>query len=163
MTTDVDGAIDRTVQRHGWHWRDAQAAAAAIAERTADRRSLLLLTRLHLASETVLERLAGLHGGSSVYRGLGRLGDDGLVAALSPSLRAGHEPRLWYLTDLGLAVVALDQGVEPEPLARRGRLRGGDLLGLLPGLPQHLAGHELLGALAASRPGSPNLLAWERP
>ena len=158
MTAEV--RLDRAVR---WHWRDARAAAAALAERTADRRTLLLLIRLQFAGEPVLERLCGLQGGASVYRGLRRLCEDGLVDALSPSLRSGHEPRLWYPTDLGVATVALDQGVEPEPLARRNRVRGSDLLGLLPGLPQHLARHELLAALAASRSGTPDLLAWERP
>lgn len=145
------------------HWRDAEAAVRALADRTADRRTLLLLARLPLVGEPVLQRLAGARGGASVYRGLARLADDDLVAAVRPPVRAGHAPQLWYLTDVGLAAVALDQGVEPEPLVRRNRLRGDDLLALAPGLPHLLAGYELLAALAASRPGPPNLLAWERP
>ncbi len=60
-------------------------------------------------------------------------------------------------------MVALDQQVEPEPLARRNRLRRADLFALAPRLPHLLATYELLAALAASRPGLPNLLAWERP
>lgn len=154
MTTDP------TTRRH---WRDAEASVEALRRRPADRRSLLLLATLPLLDEPVLRRLAGLRGGASVYRGLRRLAADGLAAAFRPPRRPGHAPRLWYLTDLGLATVALDQGVEPEPFARRNRLRGDDLLALLPGLPQLLAGYELLGALAASRPGQPDLLAWERP
>jgi hypothetical protein len=152
--------IDTTNRRH---WRDAEAAVEVLRRRPADRRSLLLLATLPLLSEEVIQRLAGLRGGASVYRGLRRLADDGLIRAVRPPHQPGHGPRLWYLTDLGLAVVALDQGVEPEPLARRNRLRGADLLALLPGLPQLQAGYELLAALAASRPGQPNLLAWERP
>jgi hypothetical protein len=147
----------------GRRWRDAEAAMHALQRRPADRRSLLLLASLPLLDEPVLRRLAGLRGGASVYRGLRRLADAGLIAAVRPPRRPGHAPRLWYLTDLGLATVALDQGVEPEPVARRNRLRREDLLALLPALPQLLAGYELLGALAASRPGQPNLLAWERP
>jgi hypothetical protein len=111
----------------------------------------------------VIERLAGLQGGASLYRELRCLSEAGLLATISPPVRPGHAPRLWYLTDLGLAAVALDQGVEVEHLARRNRLRGVDLLTLVPGLPRLLATYELLGALAASRPGPPNLLAWERP
>ncbi len=145
------------------HWHDAEAAAKALKKRTGDRRTLLLLAHLPLLPEAMLERLAGLRGGASVYRGLGRMADEGLIAAIRPPVQPGHGPRLWYLTDLGLATVARDQRVEPEPLARRNRLRSDHLLALLPGLPQLLATYELLGALAASRPGPPNLLAWERP
>ncbi len=152
--------IDTATRRH---WRDAEAATTVLAERPADHRTLLLLARLPLLSAAVLERLTGLRGGASVYRGLRRLADHGLIAAIRPPLQPGHAPRLWYLTDLGLAAVALDQEVELESLARRNRLRGADLLALLPGLPQLQAGYELLAALAASRPGQPNLLAWERP
>src|SRR4051794_34367812 len=145
------------------HWRDAEAAARALADRTADRRTLLLLARLPLVGETLLERLAGLRGGASVYRSLARLAADGLAAAVRPPVQPGQASQRWYLTDLGLAVVALDQRVEPEPLARRNRLRGDDLLALAPGLPHLLATYDLLAALVTSRPGPPDLLAWERP
>ncbi len=144
-------------------WRDAEEAVRWLAGKNSVRSILLLLARLPLLSERVMERLGGLHGGASVYRSLEQIHDRGLVAAIAPALRPGHSPRLYYLTDLGLATVALDQGVEPGHLARRNRLRGSDLIDLLPGLPQLLACHELLAAVAASRPGSPNLLAWERP
>ena len=149
-----------TIRRH---WSDAASAVTALARRPADRSTLLLLARLPLLPERVIERLAGLRGGASVYRGLRRLAAAGLVAAIRPPVHPGHPARLWYLTDLGLAAVALDQGVAVAHLARRNRLRGADLLALLPGLPQLLATYELLAALAASRPGRPNLLAWERP
>src|SRR3954451_2021718 len=143
------------------HWRDADAAARRLAERAADRRTLLLLARLPLADEALLERLAGLRGGASVYRSLARLAADGLAGAVRPRLQPGHAPQRWYLTDLGLAALAPDQRFEPEPLARRNRLRGDDLLALAPGLPHLVATYDLLAALAASRPGPPDLLAWE--
>lgn len=41
--------------------------------------------------------------------------------------------------------------------------RGPDLLTGLAGLPHLLATYRLLAALAGSRPGRPDLLAWERP
>ena len=144
-------------------WRAAQEAAVQLAGRPGDRRTVLLLTRLPLVSERVIRRLAGARGGASVYRSLARLRRAGLIAAIRPSLGPGPAPRLWHLMDLGLAVAALDQGVEPAELARRNRLRGGDLRALLPGRAHLLAAYELLGALAASRPGRPDLLAWERP
>jgi hypothetical protein len=144
-------------------WRDAEDAAARLQQHPGERRLLLLLARLPLLPEGVMERLAGFRGGASVYRDLRRLADAGLLATIRPPVRPGPAPRLWYLTDLGLAALGLDQGVDAEHLAHRNRLRGVDLLALLPGLPQLLATYELLAALAASRPGPPNLLAWERP
>lgn len=145
------------------YWRDADEAVEWLRKRPADRRTLLLLAHLPLLPEQAMQRLAGLRDWGSVYRSLRRLDDTGLVAALRSPLRPGHTPRLWYLTDLGLAVVARDQDVNVGHLARRNRLRGDDLLSLLPGLPQLLAIYDLLAALAASHPGSVNLLAWERP
>jgi hypothetical protein len=144
-------------------WHNAEEAAVELAKRPSDRRTLLLLARLPLLPERVLERLAGVSGGASVYRTLRRLADAGLVAAIRPPIQTGNSPRLWYLTDLGLAVVALDQGVAVEHLARHNRLRGADLLALLPGLPHLLARYDLLAAVATFRPGRPDLLAWERP
>jgi hypothetical protein len=144
-------------------WRHAEEAAGRLRHCPAQRRLLLLLASLPLLPEGVIERMAGLQGGASLYRELRCLAEAGLLATISPPIRPGHAPRLWYLTDLGLAAVALDQRVDVEHLARRNRLRGDDLLALLPGLPRLLATYELLEALAASRPGPPNLLAWERP
>jgi hypothetical protein len=147
----------------GPRWAEAAAAAAELRARPGDRRTLLLLARLPLLPERVLERLAGARGGASLYRGLRRLAGTGLVGAARPGAPPGHAGRLYYLTDLGLAAVALDRGVALAHLARRNRLGGADLLALLPGLPQLLAGYELLAALAAGGPGRPDLLAWERP
>ena len=145
------------------HWRDAELAAASLEKREGDRRTLLLLARLPFVYAKVIEQLAGLRGGASVYRSLERLEGAGLVATIRPPWRPGQAPRLHYLSDLGLATVAVDQGREPEHLARRNRLQGRDLLALLPGLPQLVVAYELLGALATLRPGRPDLLAWERP
>lgn len=144
-------------------WHDAQFAVADLAQRPGDRHTLLLLARLPLLPERVVERLAGVTGGASVYRTLRHLADAGLIAAIRPPSQPGHAPRLWYLTDLGLATVALDAGVAVEHLARHNRLRGADLLALLPGLPDLLALYDLLAAVAASGLGRPDLLAWERP
>lgn len=151
------------MNRATWTWRDADAAPRAVASCPGDRRTLLLLAHLPLLSAAVMARLAGLQGPESVDRGLRRLVAAGLIADLRPAVQPGHSPRLWYLTDLGLATVARDQGVDPLSLARRNRLRRDELLALLPGLPQLVATYELLGALATARPGPPDLLAWERP
>ena len=142
-------------------WRDARAAAESLKDN--DRRTLWLLACLPLLPEEVIERLCGLRGGASVYRCLARLRQAGLVATVQPAIRHGRSPGLAYLTDLGLATVAVDQGVEPEALARRNRLRGPDLLARLAGLPHLLATYRLLAALAGARPGRFDLLAWEQP
>lgn len=144
-------------------WSDAESAAQWIESRECYRRTLLLLARLPFLDVRTLERLTGLHGGASIYRYLARLRQDGLIAAVRPSLRPGHSPRLYYLADLGLATVALCLRVDVHQLARANRLRGVDLLGLLPALPQLMASYKLLAALAVSRPGRPDLLEWERP
>lgn len=148
---------------HRRTWRDAEAAVRAVARYPGDQRTLLLLAHLPLVPAAVMARLAGLRGPESVDRGLRRLAQAGLVSYLRPAVQPGPAPRLWHLTDLGLATVACDQRVDPLSLARCNRLRQDDLLASLPGLPQLLATYELLGAFAAARPGPPDLLAWERP
>ena len=97
-------------------WRDAELAASRLTE--SDRRALLLLVHLPLIWEAAMERLFGLRGGASVYRGLARLREMGLVSEIRPGLRARRNPGLLYLTDFGLATVAVDQRVAPNELAR---------------------------------------------
>jgi hypothetical protein len=143
------------------HWRDAEAAAERLTE--SDRRALLLLARLPLLWESAIESLYGLRGDTSVYRCLARLRTMGLIDATRPALRAGRNPGLLYLTDLGIATVAVDQQIDPTHLARRGRLRGPDLRTRLLRLPHLLALYQVLASLAAARPGRIDLLAWEQP
>jgi len=144
-------------------WRDAETEAMRLPRRPADHQILQLLTHLPLAPERVLENLVGLHGGASLYRRLDRLANAGLVAAIRPPVRPGNASHLWYLTDLGLATVALQRQIQVEHLARRNRLRSADLLTLLPELPNLLATYDLLAAIATMWIGPPRLLAWERP
>jgi hypothetical protein len=128
-----------------------------------DRRALLLLARMPLLWEYAIEQLLGLRGDTSVYRCLARLRAMGLINEMRPALRAGRNPGLFHLTDLGVATIALDQVIDPAHLARRGRLRGADLRGRLRRI-DHLVGlYQLLGALASARPGRIDLLAWEQP
>ncbi len=98
-----------------------------------------------------------------MYCSVARLRTAGLISSIQPPVYAPNSPHLWYLTDLGLATLALDLACDPGHLAQRFHLRGTDLLKLVPTLRHLLDTYELLGALAASRPGSPTLLAWERP
>ncbi|HET8630722.1 MAG TPA: replication-relaxation family protein [Thermomicrobiales bacterium] len=142
-------------------WRDASAAAAGLTP--GDRRLLTLLARLPLLPVAALARLLGLCGGASAYRRLAGLRESGLVAAATPALVAGRSPALWHPTDLGLAALALAEGVEPGALARRSGLWEGDPRALGDGLTGLLALYELVAALAAARPGRPELVAWARP
>ncbi|MFN8472193.1 MAG: replication-relaxation family protein [Anaerolineae bacterium] len=142
-------------------WRDAEAAATQLTD--TERRTLRLLTRLPLLPATVIEQLNGLEGPASVYRRLKTLLDEGLLAWVRPAIRLGHNPRLWYLTDLGLTVVALDSQVDVTALAQQYHLRGGDLLGRLAGVSYLVAMYELFGAVEASQPGRPTLLTWDVP
>lgn len=145
------------------HWRDASEAVEWLRDRESCAQILRLLARLPLLQVCVLQQLFGLRGGASVYRSVDRLKSRGLVATIQPPVYQRHSPRLLYLTDLGLATVALDQDAEPQDLVRRLHLRCEDLLALVPQLLDLLATYELLGAVAASRPRRPELLAWERP
>ncbi len=98
-----------------------------------------------------------------MYCSVARLRTAGLISSIQPPVYAPNSPHLWYLTDLGLATLALDLACDPGHLAQRFHLRGTDLLKLMPLLRHLLDTYELLGVLAVSRPGSPTLLAWERP
>src|SRR5438132_627043 len=99
------------------HWRDAEHAARNLTQ--SERRMLLLLTRLPLIWAEAIAGLDGLQGPASIYRCLSRLSDAGLIRTIRPALRPGPSPRLPYLTDLGLATIAVDQGVEVRHLATR--------------------------------------------
>jgi hypothetical protein len=68
-----------------------------------------------------------------------------------------------YLTDLGLAVLAVYWQVEVTELVLRLKLRAADLLSRLPELPHLAASYELLATLAASGYGWPDLLVWTCP
>jgi hypothetical protein len=142
-------------------WADAATALQRLTP--VDRRILRLLPRLPLLSALILAQIDGQRWPAAVYRSLARLTASGLVTSIRPPFRTGLSPRLYHLTDLGLVVSELDQGVVPRELARHHRLRAVDLRRLLPGLVQLVACYELLGALVASLTDRAILLAWERP
>ena len=147
---------------NGWvHWRDAVAAAERLAE--SDRRTLRLLSHLPFLWEGAIEQLSGARAGSPVSRCLSRLRETGLVGEIHPALRAGKNPGLLYLTDLGIATLAVDRRVDAAHLVRRARLRGPDLLDRLLSLPHLLAAYQLLAALAGTRGERAELLAWDQP
>ncbi|MFN8472485.1 MAG: replication-relaxation family protein [Anaerolineae bacterium] len=127
------------------------------------REVLELLSWLPLAPADVLTRLMGLNGPAEVYRVIGRLEALGLIGRLQPPLEVGHNPRLAYLTGLGVAVVALECETDPVAFARARRLRQGELLRQLPRLPHDLALYRLLAALAASGSEPPTLAGWQAP
>jgi hypothetical protein len=142
-------------------WRDAEMMAERFTD--GDWRALLLLVRLPLLWEFAIEQLYGLRGDTSVYRSLARLRAAGLIDELRPALRAGRNPSLFYLTDLGLATISVRHQIDPVDLARQAGLRGPDLRRRLLRLPHLLALYQMLAALASARPGRIDLLAWEQP
>jgi len=145
------------------NWRDAQYAVTWPRNRPSDYRIILMLVRLPFADAKVLEWLSGVRATTVVYRSLTRLEQAGLISGLSAPTARGSAPQRFYLTDLRLAALALDQDLEVTELARRNHARGSDLLALLPRLPQLASLYDLLGAIAGARDGRPHLVAWERP
>jgi hypothetical protein len=145
------------------HWRDAEEARGWLQERPMCRTVLYLLSRLPFLDIRVLLQLAGQHGPASMYRSVARLRNAGLIASIQPPVYTPNSPHLFYLTDLGVATIALDLGCDPRQLAQRFGLRAADLLKLAPVLRHLLDTYDLLGALAASHLGKPALRAWERP
>lgn len=145
------------------HWKDAEHAVAWLKGRPSDLRTLVFVARLPFVHEYVIEGLVGLSGGASIYRSLARLRSAGLLATIRPPLYPRRSQELYYLTDLGLATLALNGGIEVSDLVSQLHIGGRHLLAVLPQLEHLVAAYDLLGALAASRDGWPSLLAWERP
>lgn len=145
------------------HWHDAEEARRWLQDRPRCSAILYLLARLPFLDIRILHQLAGQHGPAAMYCSVARLQRADLISSIQPPVYAPNSPHLFYLTDLGLATAALDLNCDPLHLAQRFRLRAADLLKLIPTLRHVLNTYELLGALAASRSGSPTLLAWERP
>jgi len=142
-------------------WDDAMRANKRLSRR--DRRTLTLLTRVPFAWTGLLRQLSGVETDRSIYHALNRLTAAGLIGTLCLPWRTTRSPNLAYLTDLGLATLALEHGTTPAALARQYRLRRADLVKRLVGLPPLLATYELLGALAASEAGAPVLHVWDYP
>ncbi|MFN8473900.1 MAG: replication-relaxation family protein [Anaerolineae bacterium] len=139
-------------------WADALVLQHDLA--TPDRALLLLLARLPFLSAHLAAPLAGGVSRRQVERQLHTLAELGTVEGVQPATQPGHTARLYYPTDLGLAVVALGLGVDVHDLARYLRLQRDDLLARLPGILPLLAAYELLAAVATSRAGEATLLAW---
>ncbi|MHB1131000.1 MAG: replication-relaxation family protein [Chloroflexota bacterium] len=144
-----------------FRWADARERLRALTP--AERRTLLVLSRLPLLWTEALNKIGQLGAEGTAYAVVGRLRAAGLVASLQASFRPGRSPALLHLTDQGLAVATLDRGADPVQIARRNGLRASDMLAELPGLPQLVACYEMLAALCESRPGHITALAWERP
>jgi len=131
---------------------------------TGERTELLAaIAQLPLIDERVLRTLFGLSGPASLDRRLTVLGEKGLIAWVTPSASRGRPPRLFYLTDLGITLLAYGRGVEPYQFAR---CYGTGRLGLhesIRRLPLWRATYDLLARLARvpGIDGEPVLL--ERP
>jgi hypothetical protein len=146
-----------------WRWRDAIAATAHLQTHETERQVLLLVLQLPFLDASLAARLIGRKSRTAVYRSLAILQSTGLLAAIRPPLQSGHSPSLFYLTDLGLATLALDRDCEPVDLAGHNGVRRVDLRRLLLGLPYLRATYAMLGALVGPVGDGVELLVWERP
>ena len=177
--TCAPASLERAHDCGQMRWAEVRIRLESL--RPSERRTLLLLARLPLLTACATADLDGLQSVGSVYRRLYRLLQAGVVHILptrlpaGPALtasRSGHTPDMFYLSDAGLAAVALDQGADLPALSRKNHLRRDDILSLVPGLPYLAATYSLLAALmSAGRSdgagnadgGWPCLLALERP
>ena len=141
-------------------WADALAQRERLSE--VDRKLVRLLARLPWLSADLAAPLLGCSEGYTRRR-LAGLRGAGLVGSLRPTLQPPDATALHYLTNLGLAVLALELALDVRDLARRLRLDRHGLLARAPDLRHRLAAYELLAAVTASRPGPPTLLAWLQP
>src|SRR5581483_9645601 len=130
-------------------WAHALTAAQELQDRERDQWVLWTLARLPFLSEEVLEQLAGVKR-RSLHSIVLRLVSISVLDSIAPPLCPGHSPRLFYLTDLGIATLAVMHDVEPEPLARRLRINHAGLVRLIPKLPSLQDIHRLLGAIAGA-------------
>lgn len=146
-----------------WRWGDAERMAQWLAARQTESEILTLVARLPFLNAATIGPLIGLQAGGHLYRCLVRLGTRHLIDTIRPVLQPGRSPDLFYLTDLGLATLAVLRQVDPIDLAKQNRLRRRDLLERVTRLPLLLACYELLALLAPSQLEAPRLRAWECP
>lgn len=148
----------RKTERPNWH-----GVHRAVKLLEGDRFLLPLLLRLPFLWPAAMRQLPGVDTPTSIYRRLERRESASLVTKIQPPFKRGHSPHLYYRVDVGLAVVGLHLERDHVQLAQQFRLRRADLLTCFPGLPHLLAIYELLVHLTTSQPGTPRLLARERP
>src|SRR5437660_773249 len=112
-------------------WQDAFDTAERLETRVRDPWAVRTIAQLPFVSQAVLEQLAGI-GPGGLGRAATRLIESGLVATIAPSLAAAHDPRLFYLTDLGIATLAVRESVRPVALANRMGITHRHLVHLFP-------------------------------
>lgn len=147
-------------------YRGLDALAAWNESSVCEQRILKSLALLPFAHARVLEPLnrVGQRGElATLYRALSRLVESGLVQAICPVTQPGRRPRLFYLTDLGLAATSLGLKVDAVDIARSRGLSRSKLLDRLPSLRPLLAAYDLLATLAWDAGGGAELAAWEAP
>jgi predicted transcriptional regulator len=141
-------------------WADVTSAAGQLSP--TDWRIERLLGLIPLVWPDALHVLTRLEL-ATVYASLARLQELGLLEFMQPSSRPGRNPRLYHLTDLGVAVAAAAVGQRPRDFARRHRLRSIDLQCAVAGLPQLIKTYELLLDVARGTPGFQELADWRPP
>ncbi len=143
-------------------WRSVAREAARL--RPADEEALELIGRLPLVPISQLVPLSGGRSRRSVYAGVERLVERGLVSVmLGPGHLGKPHRRLLLISNLGLAALAWRREVDSASLARAWRLGRTPLRLLVSQLPALLSLYALLGLLAATGSGSARLTQWSRP
>jgi len=141
-------------------WRDVWSMGHRLTD--LDQRIINLLGHLPFLWPEGVTAFLDRWGMATVYGRLRFLEEAALLASVRVVLDPGRSPRFYHLTDQGLAVLAAATGRDPVDLARENRIRGSDLRALLPSLAQLRSTYRLLIALATSRPGRPDIVAWDR-
>jgi len=150
------------VKRQPTTWQQAEAVLQTLSP--GERAILLLIARLPFVHTRALARLRGLHGAPiSTHRIIVKLTAAGLIAHTAIPASDVASAWLHYVTDLGIAVLALDMDVDAEQFARTFHIDRGALDQLHLRARQVHQVYELLGMVASYGQGRPRLLAWEQP
>src|ERR1700694_5816636 len=143
-------------------WRSAARGAARLCP--ADEDALELIGQLPLVPISHLVPLSGGRSGRSVYAGVERLVERGLVSVIpGPGQLGKPHRRLLLISSLGLAALAWRREVDSASLACAWRLGRTPLRVLVGQLPALVSLYALLGVLAATGRGRARLRQWSRP
>jgi hypothetical protein len=141
-------------------WAGADAVARQLGP--SDWRIVRLLGLIPLLWPDPLRALSRLTV-PTAYASLARLQQLGLVDSVQTAWRPGRNPRLYHLSDLGVALAARAAGQRVAHFARHHRLRSADVQSALAGLPQLIQLYELLIEVVEGASGFEEVMDWRPP